>query len=268
MAEAFWSPSNCLSSDHEAVRVLIADDEPVARKGLRALLATEPDVTVVGEAGDGEETERMLRSSAVDVLILDIQMPQKSGLNVVAGVEPSSLPLVIFVTAHDEHAIRAFDLHALDYLVKPYREDRLREAIGRARALLLQRDLGGFRARVGTWVASQPAYPSRLRVEERERIRFIALRDIQWIEAQDYCVRLHLANERILRRGTLKQFLRALDPAQFVRVHRSAAVNVRHVRELTITVSGGLIAKLTSGAEVDVARACRAELEERLRALP
>jgi len=250
------------------VRVLIADDEPVARRGLRTLLAAEPDVVIAGEAGDGEETERLLRTDDIDVLILDIQMPQKSGLDVVAGIDPASLPLVIFVTAHDEHAIRAFDLHALDYLVKPYREDRLREAIGRARALVGRRQLGAFRQRVGAWVASQPAYPSRIRVEERERIRFVAVREIQWIEAQDYCVLVHLAGERILRRGTLKQFLRTLDPAQFVRVHRSAAVNIRHVRELTITVGGGLMARLASGAEVAVARGCRAELEERLRTLP
>src|SRR6185295_6935891 len=113
---------------------------------------------------------------------------------------------------------------------------------------------------VAEWVASQPAYPSRIRVEEKDRIRFVPVRDIQWIEAQDYCVLLHLAGERILRRGTLKQFLRALDPAQFVRVHRSAAVNVRHVKELTITVSGGLTARLASGAEVPVARPFRGEL--------
>jgi two-component system LytT family response regulator len=170
------------------VRVLIADDEAVARKGLRALLAGEPDVAIVGEAATGEETEALLRTVDPDVLILDIQMPQKSGLDVVAGVEPAELPLVIFVTAHDEHAIRAFELHALDYLVKPYREDRLREAIGRARGLVGRRNahLGQFRQRVGDWVAAQPAYPARIRVEEKDRIRFIATRDIQWIEAQDY----------------------------------------------------------------------------------
>jgi two-component system LytT family response regulator len=249
------------------VRVLIADDEPVARKGLRALLAAEPDLTIVGEASTGEETEELLRTVGADVLILDIQMPQKSGLDVVAGIDPDALPLVIFVTAHEEHAIRAFELHALDYLVKPYREDRLREAIGRARALI-GRGLGQFRRRVGSWVATQPAYPSRIRIEDKDRIRFIPTRDIQWIEAQDYCVLLHLGAERILRRGTLKQTLRTFDPALFVRVHRSAAVNVRHVRELTIYVSGGLTAKLTSGAEVAVARTFRPELEERLKALP
>jgi len=250
------------------MRVLIADDESVARKGLRDLLAREPDVAIVGEASSGEETERLLRESSADVLVLDIQMPQKSGLDVVAGIEASELPLVIFVTAHDEHAIRAFELHALDYLVKPYREDRLREAIGRARALLRDRRLGEARQRVGAWVASQPAYAGRIRVEDDGRIRFVAVRDIHWIEAQDYCVLLHLAGERILQRGTLKQFLRSLDPRQFVRVHRSAAVNIRHVRELTITATGGLLARLVSGAEVTVARQCREELEARLRALP
>ena len=268
MAAVYLSPSTCRSSDHESVRVLIADDEAVARKGLRSLLASEPDVTIVGEAASGEETEALLRSTDADVLILDIQMPQKSGLDVVSGIDPAVLPLVIFVTAHDEHAIRAFELHALDYLVKPYREDRLREAIGRARALVGRRHLGSFRQKVGAWVASQPAYPARMRVEDKDRIRFISARDIHWIEAQDYCVLLHLSGERILRRGTLKQFLRTLDPAVFVRVHRSAAVNVRHVRELTITVSGGLMARLVSGAEVAVARPFRDELEERLRAVP
>ena len=250
------------------MRVLIADDEAAARKGLRALLASEPDVAIVGEASTGEETEALLRSADADVLILDIQMPQKTGLDVVAGVDPASLPLVIFVTAHDEHAIRAFELHALDYLVKPYREDRLREAIGRARALMGRRHLAPFRQRVGSWIASQPAYPLRIRVEERDRIRFIPVRDIQWIEAQDYCVLLHLTGERILRRGTLKQFLRTLDPAMFVRVHRSAAVNIRHVRELTITATGGLTAKLPTGADVTVAKSFRDELETRLRAVP
>ncbi len=250
------------------MRVLIADDEAVARKGLRALLAAEPDVRIVGEASTGEETEALLRSVEADVLILDIQMPQKSGLDVVAGVDPASLPLVIFVTAHDEHAIRAFELHALDYLVKPYREDRLREAIGRARALMRRRHLTPFRQRVGAWVASQPAYPSRIRVEDRDRIRFIPVRDIQWIEAQDYCVLVHLTGERILRRGTLKQFLLTLDPAVFVRVHRSAAVNIRHVRELTIADAGGLTARLSGGATVGVAKSYRDELETRLGAVP
>ena len=250
------------------MRVLIADDEAVARKGLRAVLAADPDVTIVGEATTGEETEALLRSVDADVLILDIQMPQKSGLDVVAGIDPADLPLVIFVTAHDEHAIRAFELHALDYLVKPYREERLRAAIGRARTLVGRGGLRQFHRRVSAWVASQPAYPSRIRVEEKERIRFIPIRDIQWIEAQDYCVLLHLASERILRRGTLKKFLHTLDPAQFARVHRSAAINIRHVKELTIDVSGGLIAKLTAGAEVPIARPFRSELEERLKALP
>jgi two-component system LytT family response regulator len=250
------------------MRVLIADDEAVARKGLRALLSSEPDVAIVGEATTGDETLGLVAETQPDVLILDIQMPQKSGLDVVAGIDPAQLPLVIFVTAHDEHAIRAFELHALDYLVKPYREDRLRDAIGRARALIGRRRLDAFRRRVGAWVDAQPAYPSRIRVEDKDRIRFVATRDIQWIEAQDYCVLLHLSGERILRRGTLKQFMRALDPSLFVRVHRSAAVNVRHVRELTITVSGGLTARLSSGADVSVARACRPELEERLRQLP
>jgi len=250
------------------MNVLIADDEAVARQGLRAMLAREGDVVIVGESSTGEDTERLVRETTPDVLILDIQMPRKTGLDVVAGIRPEDLPLVIFVTAHDEHAIRAFELHALDYLVKPYREERLQEAVGRARVLVGERRLAGFRRRVGAWVSAQPAYASRIRVESGRRIRFVAVRDIEWIEAQDYCVLLHLAGERILRRGTLKQFLRLLDPATVVRVHRSAAVNVQHLRELTVTATGRLQATLRSGASVTVARQCRADLEERLRALP
>jgi len=250
------------------VKVLIADDEAVARKGLRVMLAREPDVVVVGEATTGEETERLVRELAPDVLLLDIQMPQKTGLDVVAGIPSDQLPLVIFVTAHDEHAIRAFELHALDYLVKPYREERLGQAIGRARAILRGRGIGDFRRRAGLWVSAQPAYASRIRVEEKERIRFIPVRDIQWVEAQDYCVLMHLSGERILRRGTLKQFMAVLDPKLFVRVHRSAALNVRCVKELTLSAGGGLTARLASGEEVAVARNCRAELEARLRAMP
>src|SRR5262245_24315010 len=184
MAEACSWRSRCRSGDHEAVRILVADDEAVARQGLRALLAHEPDITVVAETATGEDTERAIRELTPDVVLLDIQMPRKSGLDVIAGIEAASLPLVIFVTAHDAHAIRAFELHALDYLVKPYREDRLRAAIDRARALLEGHALGAFRRRVDEWVADQPAFPSRIRVEERGRIRFLAVRDMQWIEAQ------------------------------------------------------------------------------------
>src|SRR5215467_4683578 len=158
------------------MRVLVADDEAVAREGLCALLTHERDVTVIGETASGEDTERAIRELQPDVVLLDIHMPQKSGLDVLAGIEPDLLPLVIFVTAHDEHALRAFELHALDYLVKPYREERLREAIERARALVGRRHLAPFRQRVGAWVASQPAYPSRIRVEDRDRIRFIPVR--------------------------------------------------------------------------------------------
>lgn len=267
-AAASWCHSTCLSGDHDRMRVVIVDDEAVARKGLRTLLSREPDVVIVGEASSGQETEQLVREHRVDVLLLDIQMPLKNGLDVVAGLDPETLPLVIFITAHDEHAIRAFELHALDYLVKPYREDRLHDALGRARVLLQDRRLDGFRERVGAWVASRPAYAARLKIEQDERIRFVSVRDIIWIEAQDYCVLLHLTDERILQRGTLKQFLRTLDPRQFVRVHRSAAVNVRHVRDLTIAANGGLSARLTAGAEVPVAKGSRAELEDRLRALP
>jgi two-component system LytT family response regulator len=239
-----------------AMRVVIADDEAVARQGLRDLLSREPGVEIVGEAGDGESLIGLIGETRPDVVLLDINMPKGSGLDVVEAIGSGPMPLVIFVTAHDEHAVRAFELQALDYLVKPYREDRLRDALARARERLRQRDPG------------RSAYAARLKVEKNGSIRFVAMRDVRWIEAQDYCVLLHTDRERILRRGTLKQFLEALDPAVFVRVHRSAAVNVHYVRDLTITAGGGMTARLEGGTSVAVARGFRPELEARLRDLP
>jgi len=259
----------------KTLRVIVSDDEPVARQGLRDLLQREPGVDVVGEAADGEALIALIRSTPADVVLLDINMPKASGLEVVEAVGADAMPLVIFVTAHDEHAVRAFELQALDYIVKPYREDRLRDALRRARARLAQRQAGDFQARLEAWLGAQAtdaprrtAYPARIRIEEAGSIRFVAVRDIRWIEAQDYCVLLHTERERILRRGTLKQFLGDVDPRVFVRVHRSAALNVKFVRDLTITATGAMTARLVDGTEIPVARGSRAALEERLRDLP
>jgi two-component system LytT family response regulator len=254
---------------------MVVDDEREARRGLCELLAREADVEVVAEVGDGDQAVRLLTQQAVDLVLLDIQMPRVLGFDVVAPNEGMTTPLVIFVTAHDQYALRAFELGALDYLVKPYREERLREALQRARERLQQRSAGEFRDRLEAWLtdsprrssgASRPKPAARIRVEHNGRIRFVAVRDILWIEAQDYCVLVHLASERILRRGVLKQFLEEIDPRQFVRVHRSAAVNVRAVRELVMTANGGLTARLTNEQEIPVARPYRHMLEERLRA--
>ena len=195
-------------------------------------------------------------------------MPQKSGLDVVAGIDPASLPLVIFVTAHDEHAIRAFDLHALDYLVKPYREDRLREAIGRARALVGRRQLGAFRQRVGAWVASQPAYPSR---HPRRRTRTHSLRRGAR-DPVDRSAGLLRARASGWRAHPAPRHAEAIPPhagsgairprasiGRDQRASRSRADDHRRRRPDGATLVG---------RRSRVARGCRAELEERLRTLP
>ncbi len=258
------------------MRVLIADDESVARRGVRRLLAAVPDVEGVGEAASGPDVVRMVQAAPVDLVLLDINMPGMTGLEVVSAIGPGRMPFVIFVTAYDSHAVRAFELHALDYLVKPFSRERFCAALERARDAI-QRDASGLHAKLDAWLRGLPPAasltaaarpPQRLRIEDDGRIRFVPLRDIRWVEAQDYCVLLHLERERILRRGTLKRTMDDLDPRLFVRVHRSAAVNIRYVKDLVLTPSGGLIARMMDGAEVPVAPAHRVTLEERLSNVP
>ena len=258
------------------MRVLIADDETVARRGVRRLLADLPGIEVAGEAASGPEVLDMVRSGGIDLLLLDINMPGMTGLEVVSAIGAAAMPAVVFITAYDRHAVRAFELHALDYLVKPFSEERFRTAIERARHAMARDSEGELRSRLDAWLRGQAARsapparktPQRLRIEEDGRIRFVPVRDIRWVEAQDYCVLLHLADERILRRGTLKRTMDELDPRQFVRVHRSAAVNIRYVRDLVLTPSGGLTARLVDGTDVPVASAHRAALEARLTEIP
>jgi two-component system, LytTR family, response regulator len=260
------------------MRVLIADDERVARDGLRQLLSGFPDVDVVAEAASGTDTVRLLESTDVDLVLLDINMPGMTGLEVVASVGVDIMPMVVFVTAYEQHAVNAFDLHALDYLVKPFSEARFHDTITRARRALRDQATGALRDKLTAWLrghdqASDEAPGgkrpvTRLRVEQEGRIRFVAVRDIRWIEAQDYCVLLHLEGERILRRGTLKRTLEELDARIFVRVHRSAAVNVRHVRDLVLTPAGGVMARMANQQEIPVAASARAALEARLAEVP
>lgn len=257
------------------MRILVVDDERTARAGLVRLLAREPDVEATADAADTRQARSILEGQAIDLVFLDIGLPGESGLEWLASLEPARRPLVVFITAHDQHAIAAFELHALDYLVKPYREDRLADAMARARARLCDRQAGDFQRRVSSWLAGQsmtqasaPGFPSRIRLESDGRIRFVGADDVVWIEAQDYCVLVHLRSGQVLQRGTLKQSLRQFDPRRFMRVHRSAAVNLGEVRELTVRASGSVVAHMKNGAVVPVARSLRATLEARLLEVP
>ncbi|MBS0657712.1 MAG: response regulator [Verrucomicrobia bacterium] len=243
------------------MRVLIVDDEPLAREGLRQLLAREPDVVVVGECGDGETALTAVAEHRPDVLFLDVQMPGLSGFDVVAALPEATSPAIVFVTAHDRYAVRAFEECAADYLLKPVDEQRFARTLARLRTnLATPPPAPPFP--VAAWSAPTAAFPERLMIGLGPgRSAFLRVADIVWIEAQDYCVEIHAAGgRRHLVRRSLEELETLLDPQRFARVHRSALVNIDQVQEIRPLGRVRAEARLTDGTRVPVSR-------ERLRAL-
>ncbi|HZF68852.1 MAG TPA: LytTR family DNA-binding domain-containing protein, partial [Gemmatirosa sp.] len=230
------------------VRALVVDDEPLARAGMRGLLADDPDVALVGECANGGEAIAAIRTHAPDLVLLDVQMPEVDGFAVVREIGVARMPVVVFVTAFDQYALRAFDAQALDYLLKPFSDERFHQALGRAKEQVRQRRLGALSGQLAALLgvagstpaaaATAPAGPAgpapatRFEVRLGDRRLFVAVTDIDWIEASDYYVRLHAGGRSHLLRETLQELETRLDPRRFVRVHRSAMVAVDRVTEL------------------------------------
>jgi two-component system, LytTR family, response regulator len=248
----------------EPLTVAVVDDEPLAREGLRLVLAEDPEVKVVGEAGSGDEALALLARTHPKLVFLDVQMPGGDGFDVLARAEPP-LPLVLFVTAYDQYALEAFRIHAFDYLLKPYEDCRVREALARAKAQLEREEaarLGeALRTRaVEAGLVSPSA--SRIVVRDRGRIIFLEAEEIDWIESADYYVELHVGPRTYLHRESMAALEGRLDPQKFVRIHRTAIVNRRVLRELRRTGTGGLVAVLATGAELPVARSQQARIRQ------
>jgi two-component system LytT family response regulator len=250
------------------LRVLVVDDEPLVREGIRAYLADEPDVVVAGECANGHDALTFLEGDgmSVDVALLDVQMPELDGLELARMLVPDG-PAIIFVTAFSEHAIRAFELNAVDYLLKPFDRERLRSALARAR---LRREAGTeaelserLTAVLGELRRGR-SYAERLMVKAEGRIRFVPLAEVEWIEAADNYVRLHARGERHLVRETVRSLEHRLDPAKFARIHRSAIVNLARIRELQPTFNGEYAVLLDSGAKLTLSRSYRDALRIRL----
>ena len=221
------------------LKTLIADDEPLARKRLRQLLATDPDIEIVEECRNGEEVVSALKSRAVDLVFLDIQMPGNTGFQVIEAVGVTHMPLTVFVTAYNAYAVQAFDVHALDYLIKPISPERLQTAIARVKeriaansALTVQAQLGSLLQNLNKGEIKALEYAERLLVPNGNEDTFVSVREIEWIEAADDYACIHAEGKAFMLRETIKQLFSALDPKQFVRVHRSAIVNVSHVRKI------------------------------------
>ncbi|HLY42245.1 MAG TPA: LytTR family DNA-binding domain-containing protein [Terracidiphilus sp.] len=222
------------------LNAVIADDEPLARERLRFLLSVDPEVEIAGECRNGREVIQALRNKPVDVLFLDIQMPASSGFDVIERIGAAQMPVTIFVTAHNHYALKAFEVHALDYLTKPVEPERLQATLARVKeriasksALMAQEQLKSIFETIHA--AAQPpakTYPARILVHNGTRDVLVSVDEVEWIEAADYYSCLHVGAKNYLLREPIKQLAATLDPDRFVRVHRSAIVNIGQVREI------------------------------------
>jgi len=248
-------------------RVLIVDDEPPARARLRALVAEQPDFEAVGECADGPEAIARLRSEPHDLVLLDVRMPGCSGFDVVRAVGAARLPPVVFITAYDEHALEAFELEALDYLLKPVDRERFTAALARSRREILERRGGRLAARLEALLAridrAREAGNEALVLRERGRTLVVEPREIEWIEAADNYLRVHAGAREHLVRGTLGAMEERLAPHGFLRIHRSLLVNPDVVRELCRRSGGEVELLLRGGVRLVSSRQYRRAIESR-----
>ena len=243
------------------------DDEPLARSRVRELLATQSDVEVTGECSNGREAIAAIRSDRPDLVFLDVQMPEVTGFEVLEALEPASAPAVVFVTAFDEFAVRAFEVHALDYLLKPFDRERFLASLQRAREAVRLRAEGRLDERLGALLADLGAerrYLKRLLVKNGSRSVLLLAGEIDWIESAGNYVRVHVGRERHLLRETMTALEEKLDPERFVRIHRSVMVNLEWVREMEPYFHGDYVLKLLDGTRLTLSRTYRDRLQDRL----
>jgi two-component system, LytTR family, response regulator len=249
------------------IRVLIADDEPLARRGTRAVLSREPDIEIVAECETGEEAVREIRARRPDLVFLDIEMPAGNGFQVLEALPADEMPVVVFITAHDRHALEAFETHAIDYLLKPVDPERFAIALERARAAVSYKEREQWPRRLAALLhdmKSPPRYRSRLMVRGAGRVLLVPVTDIDWIEAASNYARLHLGTKIHLLRETLGNLEAELDPDRFCRIHRSTIVNLERIKEIVPEARGDQVLVLHDGTRLDLSARHRETLEERL----
>jgi two-component system, LytTR family, response regulator len=245
------------------IRTIIADDENLARKKLRVLLNAESGVTVVAECKDGKQTIAAVQTHKPDLLLLDIQMPDLDGFQVQEQIPADLMPVIIFTTAYDQYAIRAFETNALDYLLKPFNQERLHRALERVKKELLKSHEHSVKAHILDLLGKakhEPAQLRRLVIRTGGRVVFLELDEVDWIEAAANYVKLHVGKDSFLLREGIGHISAKLDPERFVRIHRSSIVNVSRIRELQPCDSGEYIAVLRDGKELSCSRGCRPQL--------
>jgi two-component system LytT family response regulator len=246
------------------IRCLVVDDEPLGRERIVALLRAIPDADLVGESNTGREAIAALQNLKPDLVFLDVQMPEVDGFGVLASLEPSQVPAVIFVTAYDEYALRAFEVHAQDYLLKPYDPDRFYAAYQRAAHRIRSERAGETNARLLTLLdelARDRPRRSRIAVRAGGSVFFLPTDDIDWVEAADNYVRIHAKGETHIVRQTLQRMEDSLAANTFIRIHRSSIVNVGKIKEIQPWFGGEYVVLLRDGTKLHTSRRYRARLE-------
>lgn len=249
------------------IRAMVVDDEAMARERVVSLLRQEQDIELIGECSDGEQAVSAINSQQPDLVFLDVQMPAVDGFRVIEQVGPDKMPAVVFVTAYDEYAVRAFEVHALDYLLKPFGKERFLQTLQHARSHVERRRAGDLGKRLMALVQDikpEPQKLDRLVVKSGGRVFFLRTEDIVWIEAAGNYVRLHLAEDSHLFRETMNGIEARLDPRRFVRIHRSRIVNSDRIKELQPWFNGEYVVVLQNGTRLTLSRGYREKLQERL----
>ena len=249
------------------IRALIVDDEPLARERLQMMLKPELDIEVVGEAINGDAAVAAIRKLAPDLVFLDIQMPVIDGFSVITEIGAERMPLTIFVTAYDRYALRAFEVHALDYLLKPFDRERFQQALARARAQLQGKETAALNQRLAALLEQlhgekQPL--ERVVVKESGRIFFLKAEEIDWVEAAENYVNIHAGKASHLLRETMSRLETRLDPSRFVRIHRSAIINIERLQELQPLFHGDYTVILNDGTKLTLSRGYKEKFQERL----
>lgn len=260
------------------MRVILVDDEPLSLRRLHQLLNALPEVTIVAECTGGKQAVTAIRELKPDVVFLDVQMPELNGFEVVAAVSGEDLPLIVFVTAYDEYAVRAFDVLALDYIMKPVAPERLRIACERAAAALTNKEqraahnesVSGLLRQLendGRAVRQPGAKTNRLLVRAEDRIVMVKTDDINWVEAAGNYVRIHAGKETYVIRETIGRLESILDPARFARIHRSTVINLDSVKEMQPWFSGEMLVIMNDGTQLKLSRTYRRQFEQHNRIL-
>jgi two-component system LytT family response regulator len=240
-----------------ALKALIIDDESLPRKHLRLMLQDHQDIEIIGECSNGEDAVLTILKTSPDLIFLDVQMPEMSGFDVLGAIGKAKIPAVIFVTAYDQYALKAFDVHAVDYLLKPISQERLAQALTRAIQAIQSHETADVNRSILALLdklKESGQYAKRLSVKTKDRIHLLPVNDIEWIEADSYYARVHLGAESFLIRESLTHLEKRLDPGQFIRIHRSTIINIRFIKELQSWFHGEYLVILKSGAKLNISR--------------